>query len=344
MKKSPISESGRASFLRLRQHELLAGDILLSTTSKPISLAIRTVTGCDISHALLCLGGNSVIDATEDGVHARNTQYHLFEADQPLYLLRACTTLSQTQARLITDFARSKIGTRYTTAEALGVIGRHKQEVSEKQFCSRLVAQAYAHAGIALVGTPDYCSPAHLKKSPLLRPVMDFFDAVSGSEAAEILASPNVARLMLDVSQEAMRRIRKIAPQVEAMGRVFSYLQENPSDDDRICQAFKESGYLDMWQVELSEKPAHYYYDALNASQDSHADMSAHCRGLIRSGGDELRNYQTNIRALESFSGCAELATFIAHKQVFLIMMALAEKKIAIAEEWLANNASQNDL
>ena len=339
-KKKSAVEAGPAGFLRLRQNVLQAGDIVLSTTSKPISSAIRTIIGSDISHALLCLGGNSVIDATGDGVHARNTQYHLFDAGHPVYLLRARAPLSLEQTRKITDYARSKIGSRYTTAETLNVIARRTREAGDRQFCSRLVAQAYAHAGILLFDAPSFCSPADLKNSALLHPVADGVEFVSASEAVEISTSSNVAMRMLEVSNEAMRRIRLIAPQVEAMERVFNYLQDHPQDDGQIYEAFRESGYLDMWQVELNEKPAHYYYEALDATRIDFSDMRAHCLGLIRAGEVELRNYQTNIHALDSFSGCADLATFRAHKQVFLIMTELAKKKISIAKEWLANSIS----
>jgi hypothetical protein len=63
-----------AGFRRLNDALLRPGDIILTTTTAAVSMAIRVATGSDISHAMVCVEDRSVIDATGEGVQARNTQ------------------------------------------------------------------------------------------------------------------------------------------------------------------------------------------------------------------------------------------------------------------------------
>jgi cell wall-associated NlpC family hydrolase len=58
---------------RLDDALLYPGDIVLTTTTAAISKAIRMATRSDISHAMVYVENCSVIDATGEGVHARNT-------------------------------------------------------------------------------------------------------------------------------------------------------------------------------------------------------------------------------------------------------------------------------
>jgi uncharacterized protein YycO len=48
--------------------ELRPGDVILSTTSQPISGLIRSVTGSEVSHAAIFAGDGFLVEATEDGV------------------------------------------------------------------------------------------------------------------------------------------------------------------------------------------------------------------------------------------------------------------------------------
>ena len=70
-------QSGTAK--RLDDAVLYPGDIVLTTTTAAISKMIRVATRSDISHAMVYVENCSVIDATGEGVHARNTQRIFFE-------------------------------------------------------------------------------------------------------------------------------------------------------------------------------------------------------------------------------------------------------------------------
>src|SRR3546814_10434296 len=72
---------------------------------------------------------------------------------------------SPAQLRTIEAELRSKIGARYSALEAVRAVLPGQRRASRKQFCSRLIAQAFAAAGIQLVARPNFCSPAKLEKS-----------------------------------------------------------------------------------------------------------------------------------------------------------------------------------
>jgi hypothetical protein len=79
---------------------------------------------------------------------------------------------------------RGHIGTQYSVKEAMLTALGGARQWSKKQFCSRLVAQAFASVGIELVADPNFCSPADLKDSLLLVAVSDATVPVTAEEAA----------------------------------------------------------------------------------------------------------------------------------------------------------------
>jgi hypothetical protein len=71
----------------------------------------------DISHAMIYVEDQSVIDATGEGVQSRNTQRLLFEDDCPVYALRFRDELTEIQAREICTFVRAQVGKQYSAKE-----------------------------------------------------------------------------------------------------------------------------------------------------------------------------------------------------------------------------------
>jgi len=138
----------------------------------------------------------SVIDATGEGVHARNTQRILFEEECAIHALRLRSGISASELSAVITYMRGHIGTQYSAREAvLAGLGGARQW-SNKQFCSRLVAQAFASAGIHLVADPNFCSPAEIKASPLLVAVPDATTPVSAEEASAWQEADDVPQRM----------------------------------------------------------------------------------------------------------------------------------------------------
>src|ERR1700726_931216 len=154
-----MADGGKTVMKRLKMSRLVRGDIILTTTTAAVSKAIRWGTKSDISHAMICVQHGSVIDATSDGVHARNMQRLFFDAECALHVFGPKAALSPDQIEQICRFVRERIGSEYSTREAVRAAIGGSNQWTRKQFCSRLVAQAYASAGIKLVDDPNYCAP-----------------------------------------------------------------------------------------------------------------------------------------------------------------------------------------
>ena len=80
---------------KLDEASLKVSDIILTTTTAAVSKAIRLATRSDISHAMVYVQDHSVIDATGEGVQARNTQRLFFEDDCFVYALRLRAGLTE---------------------------------------------------------------------------------------------------------------------------------------------------------------------------------------------------------------------------------------------------------
>ena len=86
-----MNPSAKSGLKRLNEVVLIPGDIILATTTAAISKTIKIATQSDISHAMVYVENRSVIDATGEGVHARNTQRLFFEDVCSVHALRLRT-------------------------------------------------------------------------------------------------------------------------------------------------------------------------------------------------------------------------------------------------------------
>lgn len=152
---------------------LQPGDIILSTQSSLTSRLIRRVTTSRFSHAMLYID-RTIVHAVAEGVWTLNPERVNFEPHEvEVYRL---PNLTPKQRTAICQAARAKVGSRYTTWEAtLSVVLRlaRVKALGQSQYCSRLVAQAYATQGFHLHPNPDHCFPSDLVKCEGWMPVPD---------------------------------------------------------------------------------------------------------------------------------------------------------------------------
>lgn len=221
------------------------GDIVLTTTPARLSQKIRTVTGADISHAMLCVGKSSVIDSTGDGVHARNLERIFLEAGCAGHVLRPLTPLTADQLRTVISWARAAVGTRYTMLEA-GKSVLAGFVAGRRQFCSRLVAQAYREADVHLVPDADFCHPGELLRSPLLGEVSDVLRELTTEQEAYRREAMDHVEAMRESTNVLLRGAREMSSSIESLNDIDAYLMEHPESDDHLVEALKSSRYLEL--------------------------------------------------------------------------------------------------
>jgi hypothetical protein len=171
----------------------------------------------------------SLVDSTMNGVHSKSTRRQLFEDNAAIHVLRLRRPLSSLERDQIVNYARDQIGAQYTIRQAIQSVTGAKNAPSRRQFCSRLVGRAYAAAGIQLADDPDFCSPADLRRSSLLRDVSDATKHISDSEAAAIEQIPDTTAEMSRVTNKLLEGVRRYAPEIGTLSDLNLFLRENPA-------------------------------------------------------------------------------------------------------------------
>lgn len=257
------NEPTKFEFYLLDDNKLEIGDIVLTTTSHKLSKIIRAVTKGDYSHAMLYVGGNSCIDSTGNGVQSHNTQRLLFPSSKFCKVLRHKDPLTKEQTDLITYFVRSKVGTAYSIPEAIqaGIKIRDNVRELNKQFCSRLVAQAYRSAGLQIVANADYSSPEDINNSKELVEVEGALRLASSKE----IEFANEENTPLKRQEKSHNFIFKKTQEltgfdIQTFEQLNGMLFHFPQFDEQVLGILIESGYLELWKMDIERNPWFYDY------------------------------------------------------------------------------------
>lgn len=320
-------------YVRLNEEALRLGDIILVTQSSIISASIRIMTWSDISHAMVYVEDRSVIDATFAGVQASNTQRLWFEADRPVHVLRLKTPPTAEQLQAIVLDLRAKIGTRYSVPQVLATLVPTKISAGRRQFCSRLVAQAFASAGIKLVAKPDSCTPGRLARSALLAPVPNATLSVSEEEMDFFETIPDLPQIMRNTTNTFLAGIRTIAPEVEDFQDVADLVARHPEHDAAICAAIERSGYLKVWRIEQEKNPWQYDLGLMNG--ESQGGMADYCWDVLRNETQEPNRYIRNRGIYDSYARQFPRQYFRIMADLHQHLATLHATRVDVAERWL---------
>jgi len=319
-------------------HKTRPGDILLTTQPATTSKVIRKATGSDISHAMLVVAIGSVIDSTGEGVQARNVDKLLYPDDCAIHALRPRTAPSADQLRTLIDYARSETGAPYTMLEAMRSVARPKGKGGANQFCSRLVARAYAQAGIALTSNPDFATPDDLLRSPLL---VELSDVVI--ENAEQLEEEDSTKDMRQATEDLLQRLRALSPKIRTLSDVEPFLIANQQFDAAFAKAFQESGYLDVWKIETQRFPWRYdpaemvqFYNQL----PDKAPLLEYCRQTVADDvAGTFVHWERNLAACQQNFALAPLQTFALNRDLYLSLCLMSREKAKCADLLLRYHA-----
>jgi hypothetical protein len=182
--------------MTLAPSQLRVADIIVSTTSAAVSGAIRTGTGSSVSHAMVYVGGQFIVEAIGQGVVKRTLQQAISDASLAIALRRRNLTAAQRVVvkRHAESYARR--GLPYDEIGAMGsgaVSGRGRliagagcllslaacgsgaaavlrnaspDRADDAFFCSELVARVFEIARAPLVdGRPTYTTPRQVRMS-----------------------------------------------------------------------------------------------------------------------------------------------------------------------------------
>lgn len=117
---------------------------------------------------------------------------------------------------------------------------------------------AYAVAGIQLVPDPDYCSPDDLRVSLLLVEVPDMLEVVGERELQAWATRPDPIAVMQDAQDRILEVARALDPVIENLNDRDAFVQAYPQHDDTIAEAYRDTGYLEIWRNDFPVNPWHY--------------------------------------------------------------------------------------
>lgn len=240
-------------------NELMAGDIIFSTTFEYISTAIKFFTNSEFSHVMLYVDDNSIIHADADGVHAYNTQRILFDDKNHCAVYRLRDPISVENLNTIIKYVRSLIGCPYSVIEAMLTKVYKGNAKSKKLFCSRLVAQAFSQANINLVSSIDYCSPEDIRQSNHLEIVTNPLRKLTELDKKRILETKDKPAIQTEITNNLFSKISKLAfKEISNFQSLIDFLILENKFDTKISEILRESGYLTMWVNELNDNAILY--------------------------------------------------------------------------------------
>jgi hypothetical protein len=276
--------------------KLKIGDVLLSSDNTPMSATIARATRGEFSHAMLYVG-HSLIHAMPDGVYSKNPQRYIRDAGNQLAVYRLLPELSHESIfDAACDYARAQVGALYSVpaaalSKALSHVGT--QSRTGKQFCSRLVAQAYARAGVALVPKPDFCSPNDLARSACLQRVPDAMRELGPNEISFANSEDFNAVLQQKNFQWLDKTRRMVARrglgEIHTQNDVLPMLVKHPGYDKVVSKFVLDSGYPDFYDWDRAKNS--YRYDAR-----LFLGMRSDRRSLIELVESEIPSVQADLK------------------------------------------------
>lgn len=241
----------------IEYQKLEVGDIILTAETTFRSKTVRAFTWSGYSHAMVWVGG-TFIHSDGGGVYSKSAQRILFKKRSHVKVLRLKKKLSPLQSAQLVGYARSLVGTVYSLREAVAVKIPKRPPVTEKQFCSRLVAQSYSKAGIKIVENFDYCSPEEINKCSLLDEVSDCIKIANVHEV-EFLKSRDPNQETQDDTIKMLIQIRdKFGKNLQTIENIIEFIIKNPIHDKEVTQIALASGYFNHAEVDMEVNPWRY--------------------------------------------------------------------------------------
>lgn len=316
--------------------KIQAGDILLLNTSPRHSVIMQENTGSVYHHAMLYTGNSSHIHSNKGpGVQAENTLRMLFDNPESAIALRLKDSEDLYLISKIVDNARSKVGTEYSGEEAKRTVQGHKEEDFDpnRQFCTRFVAQAYAEGGIRIVEDPNYCTPFDLTSSEKMVVINDVLVEASDEQIAYASEENTVLNQQIKINNHIFSSARKITgADIQTFNQLTEYLLSDPEHDREITELIENSGYLDLWKIDVQKNPGHFNFKTATEEIDKKnwLAVSSQLEQIARSS---INRYETNLFAYKLQYRTMPLAYIAMQIKLYENLVKVANQMLDVANK-----------
>lgn len=308
------------------------GDILLTSVAELPSIGVRTITKSEYSHAMLYAGGSSYIHSDLTGVHADNLQRLLLDSPSRAAVMRLRQPNRDEIANEAIMYARRKVGTQYSKREAAGtVVEKLRSGLENRQFCSRLVAQAFAEAGVQLVADPNYCTPQDIFASAELFEVTHCVREASPEEINFAKADNPLAK-QRRITNEFLLKVREISGRdIQQYEQVAQCVLDHPEFDEAITQALQRSGYLEIWKIDVEINPWRYDAEIFLNSTNAVQDIINSAYFEIQSAAEMIARFEFLRRQYDEINGRFPRRYFQTEHSLYTHLVSLHTKRHDVA-------------
>lgn len=247
-------------------NRLQLGDIILASYDRGTSEMMEKATGCPYHHAMIVVADCSIIHSFEEGVHSANPMRDVFERAEDLVVLRLKDRVDFNLLVGAVNFVRRKVGTSYSKMERGRVLrpGMGESVAPNRQYCSRLVAQAYREFGIDLVNNADYCSLRELLESNKVEVIRDILYKGNDEQLEYARGSSEIEEKQNNATNMLLLEARNLTDaDMQTLEQLEKFVSENPEFDERITKIVEASGYLELYQIDMKNNPEHYDFRVL---------------------------------------------------------------------------------
>jgi hypothetical protein len=174
--------------------------------------------------------------------------------------------MAKDELEKICVYPRSKVGTEYSVSDAVkaGISAKSKLGStvdSNRQYCSRLVAESFEYAGLKISPEPSLCTPAEIQQH------QDFTlidDVVREASQQELDFSEDKNRNTISKQTGITNKIIQgsqgiLAKDVQTFEDIFREVVINPQYDNSIESLIHDSGYLTIWAEDVIKCPYRYF-------------------------------------------------------------------------------------
>ena len=327
---------------------LKKGDIILERRNNRKDSLIEKQTGFKYTHAMLYVGG-TLIEAEGLGVQSSNPQRHIYDYEDDFVVLRP-SNATKKQIESACMYARSLVGTEFSNLAARASL-QGKVLEPHKQYCSRLVAEAYESANYKIVSSPSSCKPSDIFESSSLKKITNLWrvatdedlgivdsKGIMSSSESEINAETNY---QADNTGDLLKQIRECVndDKVQSLSDIIEYIIENQHFDDRIATIIENSDYFVQWERYKKEKPEEFDCNLFIQKYGDKSVYAAH--SLLYSMNEPLRIWEINLNIYDKLYNSYQLETFRVFKELYEHLIEWANERESVLMNVLFNYSNK---
>lgn len=255
---------------------LKPGDIILTADNTIPSKGIRVATLGRYSHAALWTGG-TLIEATLKGVFSKNVDRLIVSQKNHLAVYRCVNTPTDEMLNSVIRYASNKSGTLYSLPDAALMLPARALQWNRTsgEFCSRLVATAYAQAGFDLknLRSPEFCSPRQLS-------LCKAFDKVEQCNGKEMVRTASQKELLFAATEDPnlkhledtflwLGKVRELVASrpelktefdIQSIDTVEKLILAHQELGAVVVGFIKTTGFLEQYKIDREKNPYRYSF------------------------------------------------------------------------------------